>query len=81
LQEANKRIDQLAEQAGRDPASIMRASSVSLDDIETAKRHVAKWVETGYGYLVCGWPEAGAQQVERFARDVMADFSSADTSG
>jgi alkanesulfonate monooxygenase SsuD/methylene tetrahydromethanopterin reductase-like flavin-dependent oxidoreductase (luciferase family) len=76
LQEANIRIDQLATEAGRDPASIMRASSLSLDDLDTARRHAAKWRDAGYGYLVCGWPEAGAPQVEAFARTVMPEFTS-----
>jgi alkanesulfonate monooxygenase SsuD/methylene tetrahydromethanopterin reductase-like flavin-dependent oxidoreductase (luciferase family) len=74
LREANARVDELAAEAGRDPASIMRASSVSLDDLETARKHVTKWRDEGYGYLVCGWPEAGRDQVEAFARQVMPSF-------
>jgi F420-dependent oxidoreductase-like protein len=75
LQEANARVDQLAQEAGRDPSSIMRASSVSLDDLDTARRHAGKWRDAGYGYLVCGWPGDGAEQVERFARDVLPEFA------
>jgi alkanesulfonate monooxygenase SsuD/methylene tetrahydromethanopterin reductase-like flavin-dependent oxidoreductase (luciferase family) len=74
LQEANARIDELAVEAGRDPASIMRASSLSLDDLDTARKHASKWRDAGYGYLVCGWPGAGAAQVERFAREVMPEI-------
>ena len=65
LREANERIDELATEAGRDPSSIMRASSLSLDDLDTARKHAAKWRDAGYGYLVCGWPDAGRAQVER----------------
>ena len=36
LRETNARLDELAAEAGRDPASIMRASSLSLDDLDTA---------------------------------------------
>ncbi|HYA69579.1 MAG TPA: LLM class flavin-dependent oxidoreductase [Acidimicrobiales bacterium] len=72
LAEANARIDELADQAGRDPSAIMRAGSLSLDDLETARRHAGKFREAGYGYLVCGWPATGDTQVEAFARDVMA---------
>lgn len=75
LREANERLDELATAAGRDPSSIMRASSVSLDDLATARKHAAKWQEAGYGYLVCGWPEAGRAQVARFAREVMPEFA------
>ncbi len=75
LQEANARIDELATQAGRDPAAIQRASSLSLDDLDTARRHAEKWRDAGYDYLVCGWPGAGADQVEKFTRDVMPEFT------
>jgi alkanesulfonate monooxygenase SsuD/methylene tetrahydromethanopterin reductase-like flavin-dependent oxidoreductase (luciferase family) len=71
LREANARLDELATAVGRDPASIMRANSLSLDDLQTAK-----WRDAGYGYLVCGWPDAGRSQVEAFVRDVMPDFAS-----
>jgi hypothetical protein len=53
----------------------MRASSISLDDIDTARKHSSKWRDAGYGYLVCGWPDAGAGQVERFATQVMPDVA------
>lgn len=75
VQEANARVDELAAEAGRDPALITRASSLSLDDLGTARKHATKWRDAGCGYLVCGWPDAGASQVEAFARDVMADFT------
>ncbi len=37
LREANARVDELATAVGRDPASITRASSLSLDDLDTAE--------------------------------------------
>ena len=76
LAAANARIDELATEAGRDPSAIMRAGSLSLDDLATAQKHASKFVEAGYGYLVCGWPGAGDAQVEAFARDVMPAFAS-----
>ncbi len=75
LREANERVDRLATEAGRDPASITRASSLSLDDLDTARKHASKWYEAGCGYLVCGWPDAGRDQVEAFVRDVMPEFT------
>jgi alkanesulfonate monooxygenase SsuD/methylene tetrahydromethanopterin reductase-like flavin-dependent oxidoreductase (luciferase family) len=75
LRDANRRLDELAAEAGRVPASILRASSLSLDDLDTARKHATKWREAGYGYLVCGWPEAGRSQIESFARDVMPDLA------
>ncbi len=74
LRETGALLDQLAEKAGRDPSSIMRAASLSLDDLDTARRHLGKWRDAGYGYLVCGWPEAGDAQVEAFTRDVLPEF-------
>ena len=41
LRDTNPRLDELAAEAGRDPASIMRASSLSLDDLDTARKHAA----------------------------------------
>jgi alkanesulfonate monooxygenase SsuD/methylene tetrahydromethanopterin reductase-like flavin-dependent oxidoreductase (luciferase family) len=75
LRETNERLDQLAAEAGRDPSSIMRAGSLSLDDLDTARKYAAKWQDAGYGYLVCGWPEAGRPQVEAFARDVLPELA------
>jgi alkanesulfonate monooxygenase SsuD/methylene tetrahydromethanopterin reductase-like flavin-dependent oxidoreductase (luciferase family) len=75
LRESNDRVDELAEKAGRDPASIKRASSLSLDDLDTARKHAAKWRDAGYDYLVCGWPGDGASQVEAFVREVLPEFS------
>jgi len=74
LQPANQRLDELAARVGRRPSAITRAGSLSLDDLDTARRHAAKWQGAGYGYLVCGWPAAGDSQVETFADDVMPDF-------
>jgi F420-dependent oxidoreductase-like protein len=76
LRDVNARLDELAADAGRDPASIVRASSLSLDDLETARKHASKWHDAGCGYLVCGWPDAGRAQVEAFAREVMPAFAS-----
>ena len=75
LREASARVDRLAEEAGRDPAAILRAGSLSLDDLDTARKHAAKWRDAGFGYLVCGWPAAGGTQVEAFVRDVLPDFA------
>jgi F420-dependent oxidoreductase-like protein len=76
LGEASARLDRLAEEAGREPSSILRAGSLSLDDLEVARRHASKWRDAGFGYLVCGWPGAGESQVEAFVRDVLPEFAS-----
>jgi alkanesulfonate monooxygenase SsuD/methylene tetrahydromethanopterin reductase-like flavin-dependent oxidoreductase (luciferase family) len=76
LRDANLMIDELATVAGRSPSSIMRASSLSLDDLDTARKHAGKWRDAGCGYLICGWPDAGRGQVEQFAREVLPEFAS-----
>jgi F420-dependent oxidoreductase-like protein len=76
LRDAGARLDRLAVEAGRDPSSILRAGSLSLDDLELARRHASKWREEGFGYLVCGWPGSGEGQVEAFVRDVLPEFAS-----
>jgi hypothetical protein len=75
MAEASARLDELAVEAGRQPSDIVRAGSLSLDDVDTARRHAGKWRDAGYGYLVCGWPGAGDSQVEAFARDVMPELT------
>ena len=42
----------------------MRASSLALDDLDTARKHASKWRDAGCGYLVGGWPDAGRARVE-----------------
>jgi len=64
----SERITALAETAGRDPAAITRAASLSLeDDLDTVARTVEAWETAGFGYLVCGWPSQGQARVEEFA--------------
>jgi F420-dependent oxidoreductase-like protein len=75
MRDLNHRLDELAEAAGRDPKNILRAGSLSLDDLETSRKHAAKWRDAGYGYLVCGWPPDGRAQIERFAKEVLPEFS------
>jgi F420-dependent oxidoreductase-like protein len=69
-------IDVLAEAAGRDPASILRASSLSLSEPwDDVRRAASAMRAAGIGYLVCGWPAEGRDRVEEFATEVMAEYS------
>jgi alkanesulfonate monooxygenase SsuD/methylene tetrahydromethanopterin reductase-like flavin-dependent oxidoreductase (luciferase family) len=68
----SQRLSALAEAAGRDPASILRAGSVSLeDDWDAVERTVDAWRDAGFGYLVCGWPAGGRSRVEEFANRML----------
>ena len=63
----SERISAHAEAAGRDPAAILRASSLSLDgDWDEVARTIDGWRDAGFGYLVCGWPGEGRGRVEEF---------------
>jgi F420-dependent oxidoreductase-like protein len=69
-------VDLLAEAAGRDPASIRRASSLSLSAPWDAVRREAEALrDVGIDYLVCGWPDEGRARVEQFATTIMAELS------
>jgi alkanesulfonate monooxygenase SsuD/methylene tetrahydromethanopterin reductase-like flavin-dependent oxidoreductase (luciferase family) len=75
LRDASARVDELAAAAGRDPAAITRAGSLSLDDLDAAREQAAQFRDAGWGYLVCSWPGAGRPQVERFAREVLPELA------
>jgi F420-dependent oxidoreductase-like protein len=76
LARMSRRIDDLAEQAGRDPRSIVRASSLSLSEgIDEARRTATAMREIGIEYLVCGWPGQGRERVAEFAERVMPEFA------
>jgi hypothetical protein len=65
----SQRLSAMAEDAGRDPADIMRAASLSLeDDADTIARRIEQWQDAGFGYLICGWPAGGREPIEEFAR-------------
>jgi alkanesulfonate monooxygenase SsuD/methylene tetrahydromethanopterin reductase-like flavin-dependent oxidoreductase (luciferase family) len=67
----SRRLSELAEAEGRDPASIVRAGSISLEDLDEARRAIAAWRDAGFDYLVAGWPGGGRPQVEAFATAVL----------
>ena len=68
LGEKSKKLDGMAETAGRDPGEIRRAASLSLeDDPDDIARAIDEWERAGFSYLICGWPPDGRPTVERFA--------------
>jgi alkanesulfonate monooxygenase SsuD/methylene tetrahydromethanopterin reductase-like flavin-dependent oxidoreductase (luciferase family) len=72
----SKRIDELAEAAGRDPARILRAASLSLSEPwDDVRRHTDALRAVGVQYLVCGWPGEGRTRIGEFAEQVMPEFA------
>jgi probable F420-dependent oxidoreductase len=68
----SEQLSEAAAAAGREPASIRRAGSLSLDgDLDEVRRTIDAWREAGFDYLVAGWPGAGRPAVEAFARAVL----------
>jgi F420-dependent oxidoreductase-like protein len=69
-------FEEHARAAGRDPASITKATSMSIDmPLNEVIERAAAIRELGFDYLVVEWPEDGQIGVERFVREVMPDLS------
>jgi len=65
-------IDGAAERAGRDPAAILRASSLSISEPWDEVKHSYEWMrDGGIGYLVIEWPSEGQGRLEEFLGDVL----------
>jgi F420-dependent oxidoreductase-like protein len=72
LAEINGIIDRAAEEAGRDPASILRASSLSISEPWEEVRSSYDWMAAGgIGYLVVEWPTEGRGRLEEFLGKVL----------
>ncbi len=72
LAEMRAIIDRAAEEAGRDPASILRASSLSISEPWEQVKREAEWLrEGGIGYLVVEWPSEGRVRLDEFVEQVL----------
>jgi F420-dependent oxidoreductase-like protein len=72
LAEIASTIDRAAETAGRDPASILRASSLSISEDWDQVRRAYDWMQAGgIGYLVISWPGQGDGRVQEFLESVV----------
>ena len=62
-----KTVAEHAEKAGRDPASIRRASNLSISEgWDEVRRNADELVEAGWDYLIVSWPGEGQGRVEEF---------------
>jgi hypothetical protein len=72
LAEITSIIDRAAEEAGREPASILRASSLSISEPWDEVKATYGWkAEGGIGYLVIGWPSEGRGRLEDFLEQIL----------
>lgn len=68
-------IDRAAEEAGRAPSSILRASSLSISEPWDEVRRTFEWKAAGgIEYLVIGWPSEGRVRLEEFLERVLPTF-------
>jgi F420-dependent oxidoreductase-like protein len=65
-------LERAAEAAGRDPASIARASDLSLSEPwEHVVERAESLAQAGFSYLVVSWPSEGWGRLEEFVGDVL----------
>ena len=68
-------LDQLAEQAGRDPKRILRSASLSLSrPWDQVRRRAAQLREAGFAYLIADWPSEGKRRLDEFVEKVMPEL-------
>jgi probable F420-dependent oxidoreductase len=72
LREMHAIIDRAAEEEGRDPASVLRASSLSISEPWDEVRAAHEWMaRERIGYLMIDWPSEGRGRLEEFLADVL----------
>jgi F420-dependent oxidoreductase-like protein len=72
----SRRLDQLAEKAGRDPTTILRSASLSLSrPWDQVRRRADALRKAGFGYLIAEWPSEGRGRLEEFVARVMPELA------
>jgi F420-dependent oxidoreductase-like protein len=76
LAEMNSIVDRAAEEAGRDPASILRASSLSISEPWDQMKRSFGWMrDGGIGYLVVEWPSEGRSRLAEFVEQILPELT------
>ena len=69
-------LDEHARRAGRDPAQILRSTSLSLsepwDDVRTTALQLA---DAGFTYLIASWPAEGRARLEEFVDRLLPELA------
>jgi len=72
LAEITSIIDRSAEDAGRNPATILRASSLSISEPWDEVKSAYEWMTAGgIEYLVIDWPSEGQPRLDEFLEHVL----------
>ncbi|MGH9278371.1 MAG: TIGR03560 family F420-dependent LLM class oxidoreductase [Acidimicrobiales bacterium] len=75
LARKSKLLDQLAEDAGRDPTTLRRSSYLSLSEPWDEVRRTADGLrEVGFDVLIASWPSEGWARIDEFAATVLPDL-------
>lgn len=77
LKHKSEVVDRYAEEAGRDPKAIRRATSLSISEPWDEVRAIAESVASlGFTYLEVSWPADGYARIEEFVEKVAPDLRS-----
>jgi F420-dependent oxidoreductase-like protein len=69
-------VDEHARSAGRDPASIARATSLSISEpFDEVRATIAALADAGFSYLHVSFPSEGRARLEEFVAEVMPAFA------
>ena len=69
-------VDRAATEAGRDPSSIRRSTSLSLSEPwDEVKAAIEDLDEVGVSYLTVSWPSEGRERLDEFVSEVMPAYS------
>ncbi|MFL5737187.1 MAG: TIGR03560 family F420-dependent LLM class oxidoreductase [Actinomycetota bacterium] len=69
-------VERAAREAGRDPSSIMRSSSLSISEPwDEVRRRYEELRDAGVAYLVVNWPSEGRDRMEAFVADVLPSLT------
>jgi hypothetical protein len=76
LERKSSVLDGAAREAGRDPASIARASDLSISEPwDEVRERADALARMGFSYLVVSWPSEGWGRLEEFVTKVLPDLS------
>ena len=69
-------VERSAQEAGRDPSSIMRSSSLSISEPwDEVRRRYDRLRDAGVAYMIVNWPSEGRGRAEAFVSDVMPSLT------